>query len=598
MTYESLREVVLIDEFTRCMSRDVKTYMSDHAVVSVRNAAMLADGYELSHRSSASQLQPSSPLASGFGWSRSETLHKEVERSKSPKSKLSGGSQSNGVRPEGRLFCAYCKKDGHLISHCQKLKDKNTGQNKVQASSFVWPGTVCVGDPVCGDGVKQKFRDGVDEGYKEFISDGTVKFTVDGEEFPVVILRDTGSVQTLLIADESSLESCCFTGMRVLIQDVNEGFKSVPLYDVELCSGLVSGRVTVGIVSRLPMKGITMLLGNDLAGGKVQPSTVLSDMPVVDSKTEALKTAIPGIFPSCAVTRAQAMAGQDEREVENGGDIDLGDTIFRDLSESMNSNTGDDRTVFSQPALIAAQQSAADLKGLYHVALTAEEAEKVSQCYYIKSGVLMRKWCPPGRPIDEDWVAVDQIVVPPQYRAEILRLAHDIPLAGHLGVSKTVARIRARFYWPGLRKCVSEYCKSCQVCQVVGKPQHHIKPAPLIPIPVFPEPFSRVLIDCVGPLPKTKAGYQYLLTVMDSTTRFPEAFPLRNIKAKTVIDALLVFFTRYGLPQDIQSDRGSNFTSSVFREVMHQLGIKQVNSSPYHPQSQGALERYHQTLTL
>ncbi|XP_041457592.1 uncharacterized protein LOC121409753 [Lytechinus variegatus] len=277
MTYESLREVVLIDEFTRCMSRDVKTYMNDHAVVSVRNAAMLADGYELSHRSSASQLQPPSPLASGFGWSRSETLHKDVERSKSPKSKLSGGSQSNGVRPEGRLFCAYCKKDGHLISHCQKLKDKNTGQNKVQASGFVRPATVCVGDPVCVDGVKHKFHDGVDEGYKEFISDGTVKFTVDGEEFPVVILRDTGSVQTLLIADESSLESC-FTGMRTLIQDVNEGFKSVPLYDVELCSGLVSGRVTVGIVSRLPMKGITMLLGNDLAGGKVQPSTVLSDV--------------------------------------------------------------------------------------------------------------------------------------------------------------------------------------------------------------------------------------------------------------------------------------------------------------------------------
>ncbi|XP_041461225.1 uncharacterized protein LOC121412478 [Lytechinus variegatus] len=595
MTYESLREVVLIDEFTRCMSRDVKTYMNDHAVVSVRNAAMLADGYELSHRSSASQLQPPSPLASGFGWSRSETLHKDVERSKSPKSKLSGGSQSNGFRPEGRLFCAYCKKDGHLISHCQKLKDKNTGQNKVQASGFVRPATVCVGDPVCVDGVKHKFHDGVDEGYKEFISDGTVKFTVDGEEFPVVILRDTGSVQTLLIADESSLESC-FTGMRTLIQDVNEGFKSVPLYDVELCSGLVSGRVTVGIVSRLPMKGITMLLGNDLAGGKVQPSTVLSDVPVVDSKTEALKTAIPGIFPSCAVTRAQAMAGRDEREVEHGGDIDLGDTVFRDLSESMNSQSGDDRTIFSQPALIAAQQSAADLKGLYRVALTAGEAEKVSQCYYIKSGVLMRKWCPPGRPADEDWVAVDQVVVPPQYRAEILRLAHDIPLAGHLGVRKTVARIRAHFYWPGLRKCVSEYCKSCHVCQVVGKPQHHIKPAPLIPIPVFPEPFSRVLIDCVGPLPKTKAGYQYLLTVMDSTTRFPEAFPLRNIKAKTVIDALLVFFTRYGLPQDIQSDRGSNFTSSVFQEVMHQLGIKQVNSSPYHPQSQGALERYHQTL--
>ncbi|XP_041485159.1 uncharacterized protein LOC121431631 [Lytechinus variegatus] len=187
MTYESLREVVLIDEFTRCMSRDVKTYMNDHAVVSVRNAAMLADGYELSHRSSASQLQPPSPLASGFGWSRSETLHKDVERSKSPKSKLSGGSQSNGFRPEGRLFCAYCKKDGHLISHCQKLKDKNTGQNKVQASGFVRPATVCVGDPVCVDGVKHKFHDGLDEeGFMKPVSYFSKKLDVHQQRYSTV----------------------------------------------------------------------------------------------------------------------------------------------------------------------------------------------------------------------------------------------------------------------------------------------------------------------------------------------------------------------------------------------------------------------------
>ncbi|XP_030839510.1 uncharacterized protein LOC763830 [Strongylocentrotus purpuratus] len=254
-----------------------------------------------------------------------------------------------------------------------------------------------------------------------------------------------------------------------------------------------------------------------------------------------------------------------------------------------------DKPIFSQPALIEAQKAAEDLKKLFDVALPAGEAEKVSQCYFTKCDVLMRKWCPAGRPADEDWAVVNQIVVPPEYRQEILRLSHDIPVAGHLGVRKTVARIEAHFHWPGLRKDVSEY-RSCHACQVVGKPQHRIKPAPLIPIPVSQEPFSRVLIDCVGPLPKTRTGSQYLLTIMDTTTRFPEAFPLRNIKAKTVIDALLMFFTRYGLPHEIQSDQGSNFTSNVFQEVMYQLGIKQINSSAYHPQSQGALERYHQTL--
>ena len=80
------------------------------------------------------------------------------------------------------------------------------------------------------------------------------------------------------------------------------------------------------------------------------------------------------------------------------------------------------------------------------------------------------------------------------------------------------------------------------------------------------------------------------------STRFPEAIPLRNIKAKTIAQALTKFFTLVGLPKSIQSDQGSNFMSGLFQQVMHELGITQYNSSVYHPESQGALERFHQTL--
>ena len=131
--------------------------------------------------------------------------------------------------------------------------------------------------------------------------------------------------------------------------------------------------------------------------------------------------------------------------------------------------------------MITAQGEAKDLSRLHDVAVTADEAQNMSQCFYTKSGVLMRKWTPSGRPPDEDWTAVHQVVVPPRYRKEILRLTHDVPMAGYLGVRKTVARILAHFYWPRLRQDVAEYCKSCHTCQVVGKPQHRIKPAPLIP---------------------------------------------------------------------------------------------------------------------
>ena len=83
---------------------------------------------------------------------------------------------------------------------------------------------------------------------------------------------------------------------------------------------------------------------------------------------------------------------------------------------------------------------------------------------------------------------------------------------------------------------------------------------------------------------------------MCASTRFPEAIPLRNIKTKTIVRALVKFFTFVGLPKSVQSDQGSNFMSGIFQQVMHELGIKQYRSSAYHPESQGALERFHQTL--
>ena len=73
--------------------------------------------------------------------------------------------------------------------------------------------------------------------------------------------------------------------------------------------------------------------------------------------------------------------------------------------------------------------------------------------------------------------------------------------------------------------------------------------APLKPIPAIKEPFSQVIIDCIGPLPKTKLGNQYLLTIMCLSTRFPEAIPLRNIKAPSIVKALVRFFTFVGLPK-------------------------------------------------
>ena len=257
-----------------------------------------------------------------------------------------------------------------------------------------------------------------------------------------------------------------------------------------------------------------------------------------------------------------------------------------------------DHDTLSKSQLIQEQQTDPEISKLIFRALPEDEISQVPMCYYKKNGILMRKWRPFDVPADDEWAVYHQIVVPKSYRHEILSIAHESPMSGHLGINKTYHKIINHFYWPGLKSDVSKYCKTCHICQMVGKPNQTIPKAQLQPIPAFDEPFSRIPIDCVGPLPRTKSGNEYLLTIMctSSSTRFPEAIPFRNIKTKSIVKALIKFFTSVGLPKSVQSDQGSNFMSGIFQQVMHELGIKQYRSSAYHPESQGALERFHQTL--
>lgn len=112
---------------------------------------------------------------------------------------------------------------------------------------------------------------------------------------------------------------------------------------------------------------------------------------------------------------------------------------------------------------------------------------------------------------------------------------------------------------------------------------------PLQPIPAIRQPFEQVVVNCVGPLPKTKNGNQFLLTIMCASCTQRRCL---LITAPVVVKKKSTF----GLPKCIQTDKGTNFTSTLFNQVLQQLNIKHITSSPYHPESQGALERFHQSL--
>jgi len=116
-------------------------------------------------------------------------------------------------------------------------------------------------------------------------------------------------------------------------------------------------------------------------------------------------------------------------------------------------------------------------------------------------------------------------------------------------------------------------------------------------MPIMTEPFSRVAIDIVGPLnPPSDDGHKYILTLIDFATGFPEAIPLREIDSVSVAEALLVIFSRVGIPREILSDRGTQFTSQLMGELHKLLGIKPLFTTPYHPSGNGRVERFHSTL--
>ncbi|UYV77837.1 hypothetical protein LAZ67_15002540 [Cordylochernes scorpioides] len=183
------------------------------------------------------------------------------------------------------------------------------------------------------------------------------------------------------------------------------------------------------------------------------------------------------------------------------------------------------------------------------------------------------------------------VVAPRQSVPEIMRTAHDIPEAGHMGVAKTVHRIKQRFYWKGLEEDVRKYIRSCKVCQAF-KPQRFKPAAPLEPLPPATDTWERVGIDHQGPFKKSAEGYEHILTIVDHFSKYALAIPVKDTKAETTCNALLDnLFYVFGTPKCIISDQGKSFDSSTFRDFTRLYGIKHIMASVAHPQTNGLCEK-------
>ena len=160
------------------------------------------------------------------------------------------------------------------------------------------------------------------ENYKPFISEGVVSLVGDeNSSQKVKILRDTGATQSLMLDSVLPLTENSFTGANVLISGVEMGVLEVPLHEVNIKSSLINGNIVIGMRPSLPVEGISLILGNDLAGEKVMVDPRVVEKPRDDEKTERLSEKFPGIFPASVVTRsmkAKKEAIQSSPIAENG----------------------------------------------------------------------------------------------------------------------------------------------------------------------------------------------------------------------------------------------------------------------------------------
>ncbi|KAI2648707.1 Transposon Tf2-6 polyprotein [Labeo rohita] len=186
--------------------------------------------------------------------------------------------------------------------------------------------------------------------------------------------------------------------------------------------------------------------------------------------------------------------------------------------------------------------------------------------------------------------------VPPNLRPQVLSLTHSSPSSGHPGIEATLDLLNNRFWWPSMRHDTIAFVKNCSTCNMTKSPRQ--LPAGLLqPLPIPRRPWSHIAVDFVTDLPSSNSNTT-ILTVVDRFSKGCRLIPLPKLPtametAETLCEAV---FRYYGLPEDIVSDRGPQFTSRLWKSFFKLLGVNISLSSGYHPQSNGQAERMNQEL--
>ena len=183
------------------------------------------------------------------------------------------------------------------------------------------------------------------------------------------------------------------------------------------------------------------------------------------------------------------------------------------------------------------------------------------------------------------------VVGPLARRSEVMCAGHRCLVGGHISHNRMATHLKQSFTWPGLDRDVRNFLATCPECHKVGKAL--LPRVPMVETPINSVPYHRMAFDIVGPLKRTKQGYDHILTAMCMGTRYPYCVPLKRVHAMSVAEGLMEVLSHTGIPVELLTDQGAVIKGRVCRELGRLLNIKHITTTAYHPLSNGALEVWH-----
>ena len=210
---------------------------------------------------------------------------------------------------------------------------------------------------------------------------------------------------------------------------------------------------------------------------------------------------------------------------------------------------------------------------------------RLQKDFFMEGGLLYRK-----ASFKATGKQVDQFVMPQQFCKQTVRVCHED--YGHLGMDRVQILLQERFYWPEMLEDVRTIIRSCEHCMHFKMTPQHDEMYPIMAT----YPLELVHLDFLS-IGGKEDILKNVLVVTDHFTRYAQCYVTSNQLAVTVAKTLVdKYFTNYGWPDKILTDRGSSFENLLFKDICELAKIRKLRTGSYHPQTNGQCKRFNKTL--